>query len=235
MNCRNASAVSGSPTRQWSTPDMNERATTTKRTARHLKSLYVVGAGLGIAFALEGMIQGVGADPSLDWDSVPVVVAFLATLVPFFHGAMLFMDTQFRGSPLVVMIDFLALFSQTILFFVMAEFVREPTSFTIAWIVLLIVDVLWVGWLMTPMATRSKRQLAKPVIREYRPWAIINTLCIAVLAALLLRVDEADRATGPNLELGLLLAAVAIIRTLCDYGFSRRVYFGKGPVPGDTI
>lgn len=187
----------------------------------------MVGAGLGVAFALEGMIRGVGSDPSLEWDTVPVVVAFLATLIPFFHGAMLYMDTEIRGRAMVVLVDFLALFSQTVLFFVMAEFVREPTSFAIAWIVLLAVDVAWVLWLMTPMPRHSKGQDAEPIFREYRPWAVINSVCILVLSVVLFMVPTSDGGTGPDLRLALILMAIAIARSAADYWLSRTVYFEK--------
>jgi len=206
---------------------VDDRKSITERTARHLQSLYVVGAGLGVAFALEGMIEGVGSDPSLEWDTVPVVVAFLVTLIPFFHGAMLYMDTEIRGRATVVLVDFLALFSQTVLFFVMAEFVREPKSFTIAWIVLLVVDVAWVVWLMTAMPRRSKGQAAEPIFREYRPWAIINSVCILALLAVIAFVPTNDGGTGPDLRLGLILMVIAIVRTAADYWFSRAVYFEK--------
>lgn len=206
---------------------MDEQESITERTARHLQSLYVVGAGLGVAFALEGMIRGVGSDPSLEWDTVPVVVAFLATLIPFFHGAMLYMDTEIRGRAMVVLVDFLALFSQTVLFFVMAEFVREPTSFAIAWIVLLAVDVAWVLWLMTPMPRHSKGQDAEPIFREYRPWAVINSVCILVLSVVLFMVPTSDGGTGPDLRLALILMAIAIARSAADYWLSRTVYFEK--------
>ena len=206
---------------------MDEPKSITERTARHLQSLYVVGAGLGVAYALEGMIRGVGSDPSMERDTVLVVVAFLVTLIPFFHGAMLYMDTEIRGRAAVVMIDFLALFSQTVLFFVMAEFVREPKSFTIAWMVLLAVDVVWVVWLMTPIPRRSKGQAAEPIFREYRPWAIINSVCIVALLAVYLLIPSGDGRTGPDLRLGLILMLIAIARTGADYWFSRAVYFEK--------
>ena len=206
---------------------MDEPKSITERTARHLQSLYVVGAGLGVAYALEGMIRGVGSDPSMERDTVLVVVAFLVTLIPFFHGAMLYMDTEIRGRAAVVMIDFLALFSQTVLFFVMAEFVREPTSFAVAWMVLLAVDVVWVVWLMTPTPRSSKGQDAEPIFREYRPWAIINSACILALLAVYLLIPSGDGRTGPDLRLGLILMLIAIARTGADYWFSRAVYFEK--------
>ena len=206
---------------------MDEPKSITERTARHLQSLYVVGAGLGVAYALEGMIRGVGSDPSMERDTVLVVVAFLVTLIPFFHGAMLYMDTEIRGRATVVLVDFLALFGQTVLFFVMAEFVREPTSFAVAWMVLLAVDVVWVVWLMTPIPRRSKGQAAEPIFREYRPWAIINCVCIVALLAVYLLIPSGDGRTGPDLRLGLILMLIAIARTGADYWFSRAVYFEK--------
>lgn len=207
---------------------MSEHESITERTARHLQSLYVVGAGLGVGFALEGLVGGVtSGNPSMEWASAPVVVAYLLTLIPFFHGAMLYMDTEIRGRATVVLVDFLALFSQTVLFFVMAEFVREPRSFAIAWIVLLAVDVAWVVWLMTPIPRHSKGQAAEPVFREYRPWAIINSVCILVLVAVLAFVPTNDGGTGPDLRLGLILMFIALGRTAADYWFSRAVYFEK--------
>lgn len=196
--------------------------TNTDRTARHLQSLYVVGAGLGAAIALGNMITNADTNPSLEWVSVPVVAAYLVTLIPFFHGAMLYMDKEFRGSPPVVMIDFVALFSQTVLFFVMAEFVREPTSYAWSWIALLGVDVLWVGWLMTPFVTRRKDQAADRTFRLYLPWALINGVCIAVLIPVIAAIDWP---LGPDLRVAAILAGIAVVRTIADYWFGRRVYF----------
>lgn len=214
---------------------MTDRRTTTERTARHLQSLYVVGAGLGIAIALGNMTTAGDSDPSMDWASVFVVIAFIATLIPFFHGAMLYMDTQFRGSPGVVMVDFLALFSQTVLFFIMAGFIREPTSYVWAWIVLLVLDVAWVLWLMSSFVIRAKDQPSAQTREEYRPWAVINWLCTAVLLVVVVAVQWRGWEPGPNLGLALALAAIAIVRTGCDYGFSRDVYFGKKLGPSNDV
>ena len=180
------------------------------RTARHLQSLYVVGAGLGVAVALGNMLTGSGEDPAVDWSSVPVVIAFVATLVPFFHGAMMYMDAAFSGPPAYVLVDFIALFSQTLLFFVMAGFIREPTSFVWSLTALLIVDIAWIVW------------LRRKGIKDYTPWAVINTVCVAVLV-LLIALHHWPQ--GPNLMLAGAIAVIALARSAADYVLGRNVYF----------
>ncbi|MCB0922223.1 MAG: hypothetical protein KDC08_10500, partial [Actinobacteria bacterium] len=63
--------------------------------------------------------------------------------------------------------------------------------------------------------------------REYRPWAIINSVCIVALLAVYLLIPSGDGRTGPDLRLGLILMLIAIARTGADYWFSRAVYFEK--------
>lgn len=197
---------------------MRTSAPTSERTARHLQDLYVVGAGLGVAIALGNMITNAESSPDLEVASVPVVFAFLATLVPFFHGAMLYMDEEFTGAP-IILIDFLALFSQTVLFFVMAEFIREPTSFVWSWVLLLLVDIVWICWLIWPRRTKGD---ARERRRRYVPWAVINLITILILVILVALVDWP---LGPNLLLAGILALVALARTTADYWWGRKVYF----------
>ena len=198
--------------------DQPSRQTIQAETAGHLRTLYTIGAGISGAVAMDRIVT-YGDDfiqPELVATAVIMLVAFVATIVPFFHGAMRHMHSAWDKvlpSPGLMMYDFVFLFSQTLIFVLIASLSQSPLWFTLALALLLAVDVAWLT------ARRAWGELGD----TGWIWARVNVPFIVLLlgTAHLLR-------DGTVSELGaaFVIAALAVIRTIVDYYFSREFYFG---------
>jgi hypothetical protein len=105
----------------------------------------------GPAVAITQIMEaGSITEPRIAWARLPVLAAFLATIIPFYHGAMRHLDYTYverdarevrEGSLLV---DFIFLFVQACLFFVFAQTLGNTHAAALALLVVLAMDLLWV-------------------------------------------------------------------------------------------
>ena len=232
------------------TQTSDETSGARENVSRHLMELYAIGAGLALAIGVERMVRVVGdTDAEIRWESGPVFLALLATLVPFYHGALRHLQYRWIDAPsgmtrMSMMVDFMMLFAGVSVMFAMAYLVTQPHAFAIALLVLLAVDCLWaVSFdLLTRLAKapdltprRWLRSLLSDGMRYYRlkgreesfeelNWLWLNLASLAVGAALLAVVDVAGVSAGHwAFSVGVLGFAVA--RTLLDYRGSADFYF----------
>lgn len=202
-----------------------DRNTVRRETAGHLRTLYTIGAGLSGAVAMERLITDDNdfSEPHLVVVALLLVVAFVATLIPFFHGSMRHMDTawdeEVAPSGGLMMFDFVFLFVQTLLYFVVADLTRSPTWFTVALFILLATDVLWLSTRRLLQRRSTNRKSNAPIT-----WAWVNLPTIAMLALLLL-VNSAGWLN--DVSLAVAVTMVAVTRTVVDYKLSSEFYFGK--------
>lgn len=212
-------------------PEPGHRSEVRLQTAEHLRLLYTLGAGLGVVLALERILTVDDRNPDDAWfaaGSLPLLLAFVATLIPFFHGAMRHMHAAWsdeaRPTPGLMMFDFVALFLQTIIFFIMAGLVREPDEFALAMALLLSIDVVWLG--VSSIWTRWLRQKRGITSGEEPPatWAWVNIPTIALL--LVIAVVPGVPGGPDSLILSCSVAAIAVVRTVLDYRLAKSFYFG---------
>lgn len=200
----------------------NTRPAVRAETAGHLRTLYTIGAGISAAVAMERLLSDEGAffDPHIVIPASLLLVAFIATLIPFFHGAMRHMhqawDESTAPSPSLMMFDFVLLFIQTLLFFVLADLTRNPLWFTVALTILLVVDVAWL------FARRTWGKQGESGLI----WAKVNIPTIALLMTVLV---TAQLTNWNAITLASVVALIAIGRTVADYLCARTFYFGEDP------
>nr|MDO8081918.1 hypothetical protein [Candidatus Freyarchaeota archaeon] len=152
----------------------------------------------------------------LSVESLAIFGTFFITLVPFYHGASLYMLRTYRGDSTgrkkgEALVDFFALALEAVIFYAMAKSVTQLQSF-IPWFgALLILDIGWIGF------TYFKSQTE--VGQAPKWWAVLNGGMILVLILLWIPA----RATETQVH--AILFAAALIRTFVDYWKCYNYYF----------
>lgn len=197
-----------------------------ENSVKSLVNLYTVVIGVALSLAVVGLI-----DPAKGIESITLVtgslfVAFIATLFPFFHGALRHLDDAYiendnqhiKDGALVV--DFILLFLHALAFVVLSLLVNKPGHF--AWVLsaVLTIDVLW--GLYAYLASSSKTSLNA----ELR-WAIINLVFVALVVSYLINQNIFLNELKEPIKLAIPIAFVCIIRSLVDYVACRTFYFPK--------
>lgn len=184
----------------------------------HLQELYAVVVAVGLGLAIERFIDGTSDKVTLHWSSAPVLLSYVVTLVPFYHGAQRHLDESYILNPKkthlirqLLMADFSVLFIQGGLLFCLAALLRKPGGFGWTFVTLLLFDAAWI-WVFSRISGAEYQIM----------WAIINVTA-AVAAGGLLAFD-ANAARSPDvLEFGLLVVAAG--RTVADYWSNWDFYF----------
>lgn len=204
---------------------------------RHLQQLYTIVAGLALADAISTIIQG----SDTGWRNplaLTLLVAFLVTLVPFFHGALRHFDETYllpeetstigRSS---LAVDFGFLFVESGLLFGLAHQMHSTAGFAVFLGLLLGVDVAWV------VAIRGASTEGRPFWEEmlmivssptksviaHENWAQNNVLYLIIL--IFMSVVAHYSWPGREVLQGVVILMVAIARTVWDYVGSFQFYF----------
>jgi hypothetical protein len=193
---------------------------------RHLQTLYTVVVGVALTVALEDVSAQA---PGKTWllssvDAVLLLVAFVATLLPFYHGALRHLDVTWiekKGRDVksgALLADFVILFVEGCLFLLIARQLSSPFHFGIALTALLSIDVIW-GVTAHFAFTQPGADKA-----EWK-WVQHNFVAIIVLVALLL--SPASWAPKPSQAtwMAVALLGVALLRTVVDYARSWDFYY----------
>ena len=180
--------------------------------------------GVVIALALTTSIgltvapHGIALSPfELNVQNLAIFGALFVTIVPFYHGASVYMLTTYRNNSYsarkgaATLVDFFTLSSEGVVFYAMASSINALNSFMLWFIVLLVIDIVWYGF------TYFKAEEPKKTAPRW--WTIINGATVLVLIVL----------SAVNLEVVVqiyaILFAVAIIRTVLDYSLCFEYYF----------
>jgi hypothetical protein len=208
-----------------------EQAMTNKsleNSVRSLVNLYTVVIGIALTLAI-----GVVIDPKLGLSSVTRVTAslffgFLATLVPFFHGALRHLDNVYIENDASQMkqgtfiFDFALLLLHALAFLVLAQLLAHPTDFAYFLICVLAIDIVW-G--IFAYASTAGTQTLSATSR----WSIINFVFVVMVLAYLLMHDLRPGATAEDDKLSALLALACLARSAVDYIWCRNFYFPNPP------
>jgi hypothetical protein len=158
--------------------------------------------------------------------SGPALVAFVATLVPFYHGAMRHLDKTYveecrtfvREGALLA--DFLWLFVEAGILLGMALQLGELDRFAWWLVFLLGLDSAW-GLIFHLGLTTKPRGWT-----QFK-WALVNVPAAAILGVVLMALGRADSQRIAQL-LWLFVPAIAVARTIIDYRWSWFFYFPGG-------
>jgi hypothetical protein len=191
---------------------------------------------VGLGVAVSNTITVDHDHLKVQWDHVPLVVALLVTLVPFYQGAMLHLDGKYlrdevgSHATLVPLVDFAFLFLEAVLVVALAASVADVRPFLVAGAALLAIDVVW-----AIVAFRLVRRAAAPDERqdnasnkapdgELHEWIVINAVSLVIFGIGCLGQLWIDY---PTWVLTTVAVAAAIIRSTVDYRKNAPFYAGE--------
>lgn len=189
-----------------------------RESVKHLQALYGAVAGLCLAIAVERLLQS----PDFESTKVLLLLGFLSTIVPFYHGTLRHLDDAYVSGvnpaprPTAVLIDFFVLFGEGCILLLMAASLNNVTRYAFAFCSLLIVDIVW-ALLFARMVADNGRSWA------HLKWLRVNVLTlpfVGVIGVATLTFDLGRTLTSA------VLALTCVIRTAWDYKGSWRFYVG---------
>lgn len=201
------------------------------RSVDNLQRLFTVVVSLAVTESLrrimsDSMHSDVSTHPGADtW---LMFGALMATIIPFYHGANRYLDSAYvtgeRRTPHpALMVDFIVLFCEGLVFFGLAMLVGNERNFYTLLSILLIVDAVWVGF------TRliSIHELSP----TYRKWATVNV--VTALCLLTVVWSNMFDATYWKTDQAASIAAFAFaaLRTILDYSLVWSFYYPVGQIP----
>ncbi len=209
--------------------------------ARHSLFLYSVICALSLETAITRMIDLEAAVAPIDRHVLPLTIAYVATITPFYHGALRHLDDYYvvTSRPEVrrsaLLIDFLALFMQAILLFTLATLTADAHILARRWPYCLRSVSSGLSSTATGCwSAASDRRPASPIrpglrvlgSRSENPdmlhtaWILNNAVWILVLLA----ASWIGWLTAP-LSWARFVMAIALARTISDYRVSWAFYF----------
>jgi hypothetical protein len=190
-----------------------------ERSVDSLQQIYAVVIALAIAQAIQSLLKdpvpGTLLGPSQILVGLPAFVAFLVTLVPFWHGMNRHLDRCYleKKSSVVqgaLLFDFVTFFLEASLLFAAGWSLRSGIYSFAALGGLLFADSLW-GFI--------SHQIHFPGQKSHvRRWSAIN------LAAIVMAILIVDYSFQHKL---LMLMMIAIVRSIVDYAFCWDFYFPR--------
>jgi hypothetical protein len=215
-------------------PDHDEML---KRSVDSLQRLYAVVVGLAVTICIQQALSGsdgklhtwvdakANADflSSLFWPKLPIVLSFVASIVPFFHGMNRHLDRVYLEETVspakegFIVLDFFIFFFESCLLVGLASLVNTGDNFFVALGLLLVIDCLWA---FISHGVHYGR-LAMPTTLW---WGVINVVALIVLLVILY-----SNAFQEGWKRTWALAGVACIRTAVDYIVCWRFYIPAVP------
>lgn len=196
----------------------DENIDLSKDVFRVLLDLYGVVIALALTAAIGFTVSpsGVALGPlELNEKYLALFGAFFVTIVPFYHGASVYLLRTYRhGNPsanrAAPLVDFFALTIEGVILYAIATSIKNLSSFTFWLVLLFLLDIAWVGFTFF----KSGKGIQAP-----KWWAILNGIMILFLIS----ISGLDGAAWPQIY--PLIFAAAVIRTFLDYILSYPYYF----------
>lgn len=208
--------------------DESEESSSTQVTVYISAGLYGIIAGFAIKNVIESTITGIIDEVSLPIEDtvstkfsqillslqqspyeISMLFVFLATAIPFYHGAMIFLSEKSHKKPETpggMINHFGCLFIQAIIFLAISIVLQNFVLVVFLLIILMIVDSAWI--------ILSQKTLRKPPLG----WLASNlafTTALLLIAHLSWNLDSS----------AIILALLCITRTVIDYSGFQDVYF----------
>jgi hypothetical protein len=193
-----------------------------ENSVRSLSNIYTVVIGVAVSIAVAGVIDKDRGLSSVTWSSGFLFIAFVVTLLPFCHGALLHLDrTYFDASkeaePGALIIDFVLLFFHALAFVVLAVLLKNPPDFAWVLVVVLLIDVVW--GIFAHFSRSEKNAMSAP-----GRWALINFVFVG-LGVLLLYTQDIGLGQQSSPKIAFVVLIGCAMRTLVDYAWCKSFYF----------
>jgi len=216
----------------WGRPVANVKVANT-RSVDNLQRLYTMVITLSVAEALRRVLGGY-ASPSSEilqiarLPSYLMLGSLLVTIVPFYHGANRYLDATYvtgerTARRVALILDFLALFAEGILFFVLALFTGDITAFYVLLAVLLVFDC---GWILLTRVSAEETSTGSVSSGRYVIWAAINVATALIILYLVLAPVNCGQWLG-RCSKDIYLSTLVLVRTVLDYALVWGFYYPK--------
>lgn len=197
-----------------------------ENSVRSLSNLYTVVIGVALSLAVARLVNGDAGLMATKVASLLLFAAFIATLFPFYHGAMRHLDDAYiendneniKDGALVL--DFILLFVHGLVFVVLALLISKPNQF--AWVLISLLTVDWLWGFFAHFAASSAMGLSAEL-----KWSIINILFVGFWGWYLVSHDIYLGQVQKVTSLAILILTTCVMRSLIDYIWCSRFYFPK--------
>ncbi len=199
-----------------------------EQSVRHLANLFTVVVGLGLSAAIYNFVDPNGRVLPFLPTTFILCIAYVATLLPFYHGAMRHLDDRHASATAgtlndgALLADFIILFIEGCWFIALGALVNQPIRFVQGYALLMAVDV---GWGVLAHLAFAQRGASRAELR----WAAINFFTAALLFGLMQYYDIVPWMTTGSpqniTKCALTICGIAILRTALDYMLTWRLYF----------
>jgi hypothetical protein len=204
------------------------------RSVDNLQRLYTVVISLAVTESLRRLLSALmEADPSKrpDYTSWLMFAALLVTIIPFYHGANRYLDATYvtgerKARAPALMIDFVMLFLEGLIFFALAMLVGRAAHFYTGLACVFILDAVWVGF------TRITSSGSNDTAPSYVVWAIVNV--VAAVIMMLSFWSNILNFSFWSTEQARQIAAltIALLRTVYDYSSVWSFYYPESGSSG---
>jgi len=205
---------------------MNQVIEERSRPVHHLQALYTVVVGIALTVALTELIDA-KAEVPFRLSVLPYFLAYVVTLVPFYHGALRHLDATYvhdvashpRSGAL--MADWSLLFCESCLLLAIALLVARPIPFSYALVGLFLFDTVW--------AFAAHLAFSPPGQPAERRWATINLVTSGLLILTMVYLHSLDVSAKPvDIYMWIVVLTVCVIRTIVDYAWCWSFYYPGG-------
>jgi hypothetical protein len=193
------------------------------KSVRSLTTLYTVVIGVALTMAIGAAVNPDAGLSDINMSSIFLFVAFIATLVPFYHGALRHLDEAYIEKSAhfnkdgLLLIDISLLLLHALVLVLLAQLIMNPGHFAWTLVALLSVDVVW--GVFVHFATQAKSA------KIYGRWSLINFVFVIITAAFLAMNEIFLGPASRPVQLSIFLAAGCTLRSVVDYVWCRRFYF----------
>lgn len=191
---------------------------------RSLANLYTVVIGVALSLSAVQLVNRSGGILAISLAELLLFLAFVFTLVPFYHGAIRHLDDAYleNANPHIrdgaLILDVLLLFIHGMVFVILALLLEDPSQFAWLLIALIFVDVLWGAFVYFGPSSQNGASA------EGR-WALINVVFVALASAALWISDIGLQSDVEPTKLAIAVFVACLLRTLVDYGLCWKFYF----------
>jgi hypothetical protein len=194
------------------------------RSVKNLQNLYTVVIGLSLATGIQQIIDFSNSGFPIHFSMLPQFFAYLALVVPVYHGAMRHLDIahiENEGKPLALVFDFFILFIEGCFFLLLAGLVPLLHKFFFVLLSLLIIDVIWAAIANFGFANSKDDQKAT------RTWGLMNLITCGLLVLVYLYCDSLDSSKPADYYLKISIMVIVVIRSVIDYCLCWNLYYPK--------
>jgi hypothetical protein len=197
-----------------------------ENSVRSLVNLYTVVIGVALSLAVLGVVDEKNGLQHATFSSFLLFIAFVATLFPFFHGALRHLDDAYleNKNPHIkdgaLVVDFVLLFIHALAFVVLALLLKKPGQFAWVLVGLIAIDVVWGVFVIFGSSSKGED-------RAETKWTVINVVFASVAIIYLVLHDIDLNEVANPVKVAIPVALACVVRSVVDYAWCKNFYFPK--------